>query len=54
MIVGEILIIRANDPEVESGIPRWVKKNGHDLIKGEKNNDDIFEFMIMKKKEKET
>ena len=49
MQVGEVLEVRADDPAAEDDISRWVNRNGHELVKLEKN-DNVIAFTIKKVK----
>lgn len=47
--VGNILKIIADDPDAEEDITRWVDRNGHDLIKLIKEDNQLI-FLIKKSK----
>jgi TusA-related sulfurtransferase len=47
--VGDIFIIKADDPESESDISRWVTRNGHELLDMTKDGAKIT-FKIKKVK----
>ena len=49
MQVGEILIVLADDPAAEDDISSWARKLGHEVIKMEKNGNEI-RFEIKKVK----
>lgn len=49
MQVGEILTVLADDPNAEEDISRWVKRNGHELLSLQKNDNEL-EFSIKKVK----
>lgn len=49
MGVGDILKVIADDPEAEEDISRWVTRNGHELLKFTKENNELI-FMIKKVK----
>ncbi|MEM2856285.1 MAG: sulfurtransferase TusA family protein [Candidatus Nitrosocaldaceae archaeon] len=47
--VGNVLKIIADDPDAEEDITRWVDRNGHDLIKLIKEDNQLI-FLIKKSK----
>ncbi len=47
--VGSILKIVADDPDAEEDITRWVDRNGHELVKFTKEDDNLI-FLIRKAK----
>ena len=49
MQVGQILTVLADDPAAEDDISDWVRKLGHEIIKMEKNGNEIH-FEIKKVK----
>ncbi len=49
MQVGQVLIIRADDPAAEEDISRWVNRNGHELLELNKT-ENVLEFKIKKVK----
>ena len=49
MQVGEILIVLADDPAAEDDISSWARKLGHEVVKMEKNGNEI-RFEIKKVK----
>ena len=49
MQVGEILIVLADDPAAEDDISNWARKLGHEVVKMEKNGNEI-RFEIKKVK----
>ena len=49
MQVGEILTILADDPAAEYDISNWARKLGHEVVKMEKNGNEIH-FEIKKVK----
>ncbi len=49
MQVGEVLNVSADDPAAEDDISRWVTRQGHELLKMEKDGDTI-NFQIKKVK----
>ena len=49
MRIGEILTVLADDPAAEDDISNWARKLGHEVIKMEKNGNDIH-FEIKKVK----
>ena len=49
MQVGEILTVLADDPAAEDDISSWATRLGHEIVKMEKNGNDIH-FEIRKVK----
>jgi len=49
MATGDTLRVVSDDPDSEEDISRWVKRNGHELLSLNKNQQD-FEFVIRKAK----
>ena len=49
MGIGEVLKVMADDPEAEEDISRWVTRNGHELVKFTKENNELI-FLIKKAK----
>ena len=49
MRVGEILTILADDPAAEDDISSWARRLGHEIVKLEKNGNEIH-FEIKKVK----
>ena len=49
MQVGEILTVLADDPAAEDDISNWARKLGHEVVKMEKNGNEIH-FEIKKVK----
>ena len=49
MKVGEILTVLADDPAAEDDISNWARKLGHEVLKMEKNGNEI-RFEIKKVK----
>jgi TusA-related sulfurtransferase len=49
MTTGDTLKIVSDDPDSEEDISRWVKRNGHELLSLNKNQQDL-EFVIRKAK----
>ena len=49
MQVGEILTVLADDPAAEDDIASWARRLGHEVIKMEKNRNEIH-FEIKKVK----
>ena len=49
MQVGEILTVLADDPAAEDDISSWARKLGHEIVKMEKNGNEIH-FEIKKVK----
>jgi len=49
LTIGEMIKIGADDPESEEDISMWVKRNGHELLSINKDNEDL-EFLIKKAK----
>ena len=49
MRVGEILTVLADDPAAEDDISSWARRLGHEVIKMEKNGNEI-RFEIKKVK----
>jgi tRNA 2-thiouridine synthesizing protein A len=47
--IGDTLKVVADDPESEEDISRWAKRNGHELLSVNKNQNDL-EFLIRKGK----
>jgi TusA-related sulfurtransferase len=47
--IGDTLKVVADDPESEEDISRWAKRNGHELLSINKNQNDL-EFLIRKGK----
>ena len=41
MRIGEILTVLADDPAAEDDISNWARKLGHEVIKMEKNGNEI-------------
>jgi len=49
MQVGEILTVLADDPAAEDDIASWARRLGHEVIKMEKNGNEIrFEIKKIK------
>jgi len=49
MLIGEILTVLADDPAAEDDIANWARKLGHEVIKMEKNGNEIrFEIKKIK------
>jgi len=49
MQIGEILIVLADDPAAEDDIANWARKLGHEVVKMEKNGNEIrFEIKKIK------
>ena len=49
MQVGEILTVLADDPAAEDDIANWARRLGHEVIKMEKNGNEIrFEIKKIK------
>ena len=49
MRIGEILTVLADDPAAEDDIANWARKLGHEVIKMEKNGNEIhFEIKKIK------
>ena len=49
MQVGEILTVLADDPAAEDDISNWARKLGHEVVKMEKNGNEIrFEIKKIK------
>ena len=49
MQVGEILTVLADDPAAEDDISNWARKLGHEIVKMEKNGNEIhFEIKKIK------
>jgi len=49
MKVGEILTVLADDPAAEDDIANWARKLGHEVVKMEKNGNEIrFEIKKIK------
>jgi len=49
MQVGEILTVLADDPAAEDDIANWARKLGHEVVKMEKNGNEIrFEIKKIK------
>ena len=49
MQAGQILTITADDPAAEEDIARWVRRNGHELVEMNKN-ENVITFQIKKVK----
>ena len=49
MQIGEILTILADDPAAEDDIASWARRLGHEIVKIEKNGNEIH-FEIKKVK----
>ena len=49
MQIGEILIVLADDPAAEDDISNWARRLGHEVVKMEKNGNEI-RFEIKKVK----
>jgi len=49
MQVGQILTVLADDPAAEDDISSWARRLGHEIVKMEKNGNDIH-FEIRKVK----
>ena len=49
MKVGEILTVLADDPAAEDDISNWARRLGHEVVKMEKNGNEI-RFEIKKVK----
>ena len=49
MRIGEILTILADDPAAEDDIASWARRLGHEIVKMEKNGNEIH-FEIKKVK----
>ena len=49
MQIGEILTILADDPAAEDDIANWARRLGHEVVKMEKNDNEI-RFEIKKVK----
>ena len=49
MATGDTLRVVSDDPDSEEDISRWVKRNGHELLSLNKNQQDL-EFVIRKAK----
>jgi len=49
MQIGEILTVLADDPAAEDDIANWARRRGHEVIKMEKNGNEI-RFEIKKVK----
>ena len=49
MRIGEILTVLADDPAAEDDIASWARRLGHDIVKIEKNGNEIH-FEIKKVK----
>ena len=49
MQVGEIIIVSADDPAAEDDIASWARRLGHEIVKLEKNGNEIH-FEIKKVK----
>jgi len=41
MLIGEILTILADDPAAEDDIASWARRHGHEIVKMEKNGNEI-------------
>jgi TusA-related sulfurtransferase len=49
MQVGEILTVLADDPAAEDDIASWARRLGHEVVKMEKNGNEIrFEIKKIK------
>ena len=49
MQIGEILTVLADDPAAEDDIANWARRRGHEVIKMEKNGNEIhFEIKKIK------
>jgi len=49
MQIGEILTVLADDPAAEDDISNWARRLGHEVIKMEKNGNEIrFEIKKIK------
>ena len=49
MQVGQILTVLADDPAAEDDIANWARKLGHEVVKMEKNGNEIrFEIKKIK------
>ena len=49
MQVGEILTVLADDPAAEDDIASWARRFGHEVVKMEKNGNEIrFEIKKIK------
>jgi len=49
MLIGEILTVLADDPAAEDDIANWARKLGHEVVKMEKNGNEIrFEIKKIK------
>jgi len=49
MQIGEILTVLADDPAAEDDIANWARKLGHEVVKMEKNGNEIrFEIKKIK------
>jgi len=49
MQIGEILTVLADDPAAEDDIANWARRLGHEVIKMEKNGNEIrFEIKKIK------
>ena len=49
MKVGQVLIVLADDPAAEDDISSWARRLGHEIVKMEKNGNEIH-FEIRKVK----
>ena len=49
MQIGEILTVLADDPAAEDDITNWARRLGHEVVKMEKNDNEI-RFEIKKVK----
>jgi len=49
MQVGQVLIVLADDPAAEDDISSWARRLGHEIVKMEKNGNEIH-FEIRKVK----
>ena len=49
MQIGEILTVLADDPAAEDDIASWARRPGHEIVKMEKNGNEIH-FEIKKVK----
>ena len=49
MQIGEILTVLADDPDAEDDISDWARRLGHEIVKMEKNGNEIrFEIKKIK------
>ena len=49
MQIGQILIVKADDPAAEDDISRWINKTGHEMVEMKKDGN-VLEFTIKKVK----